>query len=301
MKMTRRDFLRLAGASTAFLGLTALDLQNLEKAFASAGSPPVLWLQGASCTGCSISLLNSVNPTIDNVLLNTISMKYHPNLNTAAGDLAISTITSAANTYSGQFILVIEGGIPTANNGLYCVIGEKNGADWTMLDAVKQLGPKAKRVIAAGACAAFHGIPGSGANTTGIKSVKDVLTGLVSQPVINLPGCPAHPLVMVGAIVDAVNGTSLTLDSYNRPTKYYGTQKIHPQCPRRGLTTATDVGTYGCMADLGCNGKGDGDNINVCPSRKWNNGVNWCVNVNHPCLGCASPQYPMNPIPKYYK
>src|SRR6266542_983810 len=102
MNMTRRDFLRWAGASAAMLGLTALDLQDLEKALASAGSPPVLWLQGSSCTGCSISLLNSVNPTIDSVLLNTISLKYHPNLSTAAGDLAISTLTDAENTYAGQ-------------------------------------------------------------------------------------------------------------------------------------------------------------------------------------------------------
>jgi hydrogenase small subunit len=301
MKMTRRDFLKLAGASAAALGLTMYDLQNLEKVFANAGSPPVIWLQGSSCTGCTISLLNAVNPTIDDVLLNKISMKYHPNLSTAAGDLAIDTITSSSTIYQGQFVLVVEGGIPTGANGKYCVIGEKNGVDWTMLDALKELGPKAKRVVAVGACAAFHGIPGSGSNPTGIISVKDALTGLVSQPVINLPGCPAHPTVMVGVLIDTFNNTALTLDSYNRPTKYYGTDIIHQQCPRKGTGPVTDVGTYGCYTSLGCNGKGDSLNIDVCPSRKWNNGVNWCINVNHPCTGCASPEYPKTPLPVYYK
>lgn len=298
--MTRRDFFKLAGASAAALGLTMFDLQHLEKVFASASSPPVLWLQGSSCSGCSISLLNNVNPTIDDVLLNKISMKYHPTLQTAAGDLAIDTLTASSSTYQGQFVLVVEGGIPTGANGKYCVIGEKNGAEWTMLDAVKQLGPKAKRVVAAGTCASFMGIPGSGANLTGIKSVKDVLTGMVSQPVINLPGCPAHPLVMVGALVDIFNNTTLTLDSNSRPTKYYGTSKIHNQCPRRGSSMVKDVGTFGCYSNLGCNGKADNNNINVCPSRQWNNGVNWCIGANVPCQGCASPQYPKTPLPAYY-
>jgi len=301
MNMSRRDFLKWAGASAALLGLSALDLQNLNKALASAGSPPVLWLQGAACTGCTISLLNSVNPTIDDVLLNKISMKYHPNLSTAAGDLAISTISSAATSYAGQFILVVEGGIPTANSGKYCVIGEKNGVDWTVLDAVKELGPKAKRVIAAGTCAAFKGVPGAGTNALAVKSVKEVLYGLVSQPVINLPGCPAHPAVMVGALVDVINGTALTLDSQNRPEKYYGKDKIHSNCPRRGTSMANDVGTFGCYSGLGCKGKADSDNINICPIRKWNNGLNWCINANVPCIGCSSPNFPMAALPGYYK
>jgi hydrogenase small subunit len=292
MKMNRRDFLRWAGASAAMLGLTALDLQNLEKAVASAVSPPVIWLQGAGCSGCSISLLNSVNPTIDSVLLNTISMKYHPNLSTAAGDLAISTITNTETSYSGQFILVVEGGIPTANSGKYCVIGQRNGSDWTVMDAVKELGPKAKRVIAAGTCASFKGIPGSGSNVTGVQAVSSVLSGLISQPVINLPGCPVHPANIVGTLVDLINGTSLTLDSENRPTKYYGTVHVHSQCPRHtDKTGASTLGGEGCFWEFGCKGP-ETTNIATCPNLKWNNAANWCINTNVPCIGCCSPNFP---------
>ena len=32
---------------------------------------PVVWLQGAGCTGCSVSVLNSVSPKIQNVLVDT--------------------------------------------------------------------------------------------------------------------------------------------------------------------------------------------------------------------------------------
>jgi hydrogenase small subunit len=292
MKMTRRDFLRWAGASATMLGYTALDLKNLEKALASADSPPVIWLQGAACSGCTISLFNSVDPTIDSVLSDTISMKYHPTLSTAAGDLAISTITSTETSNSGQFILVVEGGIPTANSGKYCIIGQKDGADWTAMDALKELGPKAKYVIAAGTCAAFTGIPGSGSNVTEIQTVSSVLSGLVSQVVINLPGCPVHPANVVGTLVDLINGTSLTLDSQNRPTSYYGTTRVHPQCPRHtDWTGASALGDDGCFWEFSCRGP-ETDNIATCPNLKWNNATNWCINTNVPCIGCCSPNFP---------
>lgn len=300
MNMTRRDFLKWAGASAALLGLTAFDLQNLEKAIASTGSPPVLWLHGAACTGCTISLLNNVNPTIDDVLLNKISMKYHSTLNVPSGELAIKALTAASNTYAGQFILVVEGAIPTANLGKYCIVGERNGVPWTALDALKELGPKAKQVIAVGTCASFKGIPGAGTNAMAVKSVKETLYGMVSKPVINLPGCPVHPASIVGTLVDVITGVTLALDGESRPTKYYGNGKIHSSCPRKSAPRASEIGTYGCYSDLNCKGKAV-DSNNLCPTRKWNNGVNWCINANVPCVGCSAPSFPAPTLPLYKK
>ena len=79
MKISRRDFMRYAGAAAATLGLSGVELAQAAEVLASATSPAVIWLSGSGCTGCSVSLLNAVNPTIDQVLLNTISLKYHPN------------------------------------------------------------------------------------------------------------------------------------------------------------------------------------------------------------------------------
>ena len=44
---------------------------------------------------------------------------------------------------------------------------------------------------------------------------------------------------------------------------------------------------------IGCKGPGCS---NVCPSMKWNNGTNWCVGSNHPCIGCANPGFPTSPL-----
>ncbi len=41
---------------------------------------PVIWLQCATCTGCLISILNSVSPTIKNVLIDEVIPGKHVNL-----------------------------------------------------------------------------------------------------------------------------------------------------------------------------------------------------------------------------
>jgi len=294
MQVTRRDFMKWVAASAAALGLTTFDLTRLEEALAASISPPVIWLQGAACTGCSVSLLNVTNPTIDDVLLNKISMKYHPNLSTAAGDLAVSSILSSANTYNGQFILAIEGGIPTGAGGKCCVIGDRNGNDWTILDAVNELGPKAKYVMAVGTCAAYGGVVRP-STYTGVKNVREILTGKTRNPIIRLPGCPAHPNTVVGTIVALLTTGLPRLDSEGRPRAYYS-DKIHERCPREDERKVNQVGIFGCYKEIGC--KGPNTIIN-CPNHKWNNGVNWCIGANMACIGCASQSFPAKPLYNY--
>ncbi|RPJ63985.1 MAG: twin-arginine translocation signal domain-containing protein, partial [Acidobacteria bacterium] len=61
MNTTRRDFLRYCGMSAAALGLTATVRLRVDEGCANPNAPTVRWLQGASCTGCSVSLLNCVS------------------------------------------------------------------------------------------------------------------------------------------------------------------------------------------------------------------------------------------------
>jgi hydrogenase small subunit len=292
MEISRRDFLRVAGASAALLGLGSLELRRAEEALAGASSPPVLWLSGSACTGCSISLLNAVNPTIDQVLLNTISLKYHPNLMSAAGELAVTAARSTQQV--GSYILVVEGAIPTANSGKYCYVWDENGQAVTMAQAVQSLAATASYVVAVGACASFGGIPGTN-TTTSAKSLSSYLSSVgVSKSVVNLPGCPAHPDWIIGSLVQLIGGTVPALDSYGRPTAYYGSGVIHDSCPRRGLTHATQFGQDGlCLRDLGC--KGPNTHAD-CWSRMWNNKQNWCIGANGPCIGCTESNFPAFPL-----
>src|ERR1700674_16915 len=187
---TRRDFLKWTSRSAGALGLSQLGLFQLGQALAAESAPPIIWLHGSSCSGCSIAALNAVAPTtFGDLLLNRASIKYDGLLMAAGADLAIRTMDSAAQANDGRFILVVEGGVSTAEGGRYCIIGERAGVPITFLDAVNQLGPRASRVLAVGTCAAYKGVAGAGDNWTGVASLSDVLAGKVAKPVINVPGC----------------------------------------------------------------------------------------------------------------
>ena len=70
MYISRREFIKTCAAMAGALGLTSSGLLNLQKVLAVEGAPPVIWLQGQGCTGCSTSLLNSIYyMTVDDLLL----------------------------------------------------------------------------------------------------------------------------------------------------------------------------------------------------------------------------------------
>lgn len=286
MLISRRDLLKWAAFSAASAALGIDNLVRLQEALAAPGAPPVIWLQGASCSGCSISLLNATAVPIDKVLTETVSMEYHPDLTAAYGEDAITSMFAAATAGAGKFILCVEGGVPTGAGGQYCIIGERNGKPLTLLDAVTELAPLAKRVVAVGTCASFGGIV-KPSTYTAVKTLSAAVAGKVSSPVINLPGCPAHPDTVLSALVALITGASVTLDSNGRPTSLYSST-IHKNCPRRESGDAR-MGSVGCYEEAGCRGP---ETTMACPQQKWNNGRNWCIGANVPCIGCASPSFP---------
>jgi hydrogenase small subunit len=287
MEITRRDFMKYLTASAVSLGLSNLQLSKVEQALAATSSPPVIWLAGSACSGCSVSFMNAVNPTADQVLLNTISLKYHTTLMAAAGDLAVSAATSAAS--QGGYILVVEGAIPTAASGRYCYVWDEGGVAVTMADAVQRLAANAKYIAAVGSCASFGGIPSRFCDT-GVKS----LGAFLGRTVVNLPGCPTHPDWVIGSLASLIAGTVPALDSNSRPTTYYKTQVIHSRCPRREAEEADRFGQNGyCLEELGC--KGPISHAD-CDTRKWNNGQAWCIGVNGLCIGCTEPSFPAFPF-----
>lgn len=288
---TRRDFLKWTSRSAGVLGLSQVGLFELERALGSVSSPPLVWLHGAGCSGCSVAALDAVTPTtFGDLLLNRVSVKYDSLLMAAGADLAISTMDAAAA--AGQFLLVVEGGVPTAKGGRYCVIGERRGTAITLLDAVKALGPRASRVIALGTCASFRGVSGAGANPTGVKTVADVLAGQTASPVINVPGCPAPPEQLFQVVIGVLAGGKYALDADGRPASCFP-HTVHFTCPRKHLPKAAALGEAGCLVDLGCRGM---TTTAMCPRHKYNGGKNWCTAAGHPCIGCAMPSFPEAPL-----
>ena len=271
---------------------------------------PVVWLQGAGCTGCSVSVLNAVSPRIQNLLLDELvpgqrlNLIFHATIMAGQGEPVIEVLKDTEKHRKGGYILVVEGAIPTAEGGLYGSIGEREGRDLTIQQSVEELGKNAMLTIALGTCAAYGGIPAAKPNPTVCKGVKTVFNEKgIETAVVNIPGCPVHPDWFVGTIsVILFSGVeALELDQLARPRLFFG-QLIHENCPRRADFDkgkfAEKLGDAGCLYKLGCKGH---YSYADCPLRQWNNGVSWCVKAGSPCLGCVEPEFPDGTSPIYEK
>lgn len=295
MQIHRRQFLKYCLGSAAALGLPITLIGRLEGALAADRDalPKVIWLNGASCSGCTVSLANlfgDTGPTdIADLLFNTIDLVFHPTLMSAAGDLAVQQIYKAIE---GRYILVVEGGIPTAFGGNTCLLWSEGGRDVTAMEAVKMLAPHAAAILSIGTCASYGGIPAAGSNPTGIVSVAE----LAGVRTVNIPGCPTHPDWIVWTMAHLLTGESLQLDSLNRPKALFQ-RSVHERCPRKGQDEAKTFGIAdGCLKALGCKGS---ETRSDCPSRKWNGGTNWCIGAGGVCIGCTEKGFPDKFSPFY--
>lgn len=291
MFVSRRQFLEVLGASSA-----ALAAGNPMEALAlPVGAQKVIWLQGSGCTGCSVSFLNRIADvapqTADAVLLDIVELDFHTTLMTASGDTAVSAAMAVYN--AGGYLLVVEGGVPTAFGGAACWAWRQGTAEVTFLSAVRRFAAKAVGIVCIGNCAAYGGVAAAPPNPTGVVGVK-AATG---RTTINIAGCPAHPDWFVWVVAQLLGGVSITLDSFGRPSALYK-KPIHEICPRKeheNENISFGVDGY-CLKKLGCRGP---KTKAVCPVGKWNGGVNWCIDANTPCIGCTEPNFPVRGLMGY--
>jgi NiFe hydrogenase small subunit HydA len=316
--VTRRQFIKYAGATAALLGLSQALVPEIARALEemAAGKPPVLWIQGQNCSGCSVSTLNSNYPDIAKVVLDDLSVHYQPTVMAAAGYQAFGVLEETAKELAGQYVLVVEGPIPTAEGGEFCTFGLEEGTKEVMGNKIpkdkpiqawmEELVPGAAAVIALGNCAAFGGIPAANASVTGSTPVMDIVAKIdKSKPVINIGGCPSHPDWFLGTVLYyLVNKAVPELDEHKRPKMFFG-QLIHENCERRASFDAgmfledwNDVNPDMklCLFKMGCKGP---VTYADCPTRRWNSKVNWCVGANAPCHGCAEPAFYKDLTPLY--
>lgn len=300
MRISRRDFLKAAAAAAVAGRLTPAALAKLGQLLRGEGAPRVIWLQGAGCDGCAISLMNSIHYAgFDELLQNTIDLEFQNNVMAAAGDLAVSA-AQAAGAEPG-YILVVEGAIPTGASGRYCYLWPGT----TMQDGLQTFSPNASFIVALGSCASYGGVTAGAPNPTQAQGVGGILGN--DPRLVNVPGCPAHPDWMVGTISYLLAyGHLPPLDAHRRPLEYFG-RRIHDNCFKRRKycsqpVWAGQLSDEGCMEPLGCKGK---KTYSDCFMRKWNSsgpgqfGVNWCIGARSPCLGCVQPNFPDGMSPFY--
>ena len=72
--LCRRDFLKVCTGIAATLGLPPSVGVRIANAATSPTRPPVIWLSGQACTGCTETLLRSTHPSVDALILDMISL-----------------------------------------------------------------------------------------------------------------------------------------------------------------------------------------------------------------------------------
>ncbi|MBI5373304.1 MAG: hydrogenase small subunit [Sphingobacteriales bacterium] len=286
---SRKDFLKFCTLMAAYLGLENSTVGQVVQALTNKPRLPVIWLHFQECTCCSESFIRSSHPIVADVLLDQISLDYSETLMAASGHQAEEAMKNTMTKYKGEYILCVEGSVPTAADGVYCMIGGK-----TSMQILEEAAEGAKAIIAWGSCASNGCVQAAKPNPTSATPIHKLLKG---KPVIKVPGCPPIGEVMAGVIVHVVTfGRLPELDGLGRPKAFYS-KRVHDTCYRRPYY---DAGLYVesfddenakkgyCLYKVGCKGP---STYNACGITKWNNGVSFPIQSGHGCFGCSEENY----------
>lgn len=299
--VTRRSFMKLCGAVAAAAGLSQLAVPQVAQALegsvigATKGKLyPVIWIEGASCTGCTEAFGGLQHPTAASIVLEMISLNYSETLSAAAGwsmeEAKEQTIAA------GNYILVYEGAVLEGWGGQALRVADKPGTEH-----LKEAAEKANAVVALGSCAVNGGWMAAHPNSAEALGVQGYLKKVgISTPVVNVPGCPANPEWLVAVLVDVIKlGQLPALNSENKPSEMFD-QTVHDNCERRGhFENGEFVYQFGseeeakgyCLYAMGCRGPQTKANCGIV---QWNDRRSWCIHSGAPCIGCceANPSDP---------
>lgn len=269
----------------------------------------VLWLQGGACSGNTMSFLNAQEPTVVELITDFgVNILWHPSIGLEIGhqvtdllnDIIAGKVQMDVFVYEGS---IIEGPHGTGTMNYFC--------DRPMKDWVKELAAVAGFTVAIGDCATWGGIPAVPPNpseSTGMQFLKKDKGGFLGSnykskgglPVINIPGCPAHPDWITQILVAIATGRikDVLLDDFHRPKTFF-TDFVQTGCPnaisfaqkvdggfgKRGGCLFYEVGCRGPMTRASCN------------RILWNRQSSK-TRANHPCLGCTEPGFPHHDLQK---
>ncbi|MDO4443531.1 MAG: hydrogenase small subunit [Slackia sp.] len=299
--VSRRSFMKLCGTLAVMVGLGEAAAPRVAHALeesvigASQGDLyPVIWIEGASCTGCTEAFAGIDAPDAASVVLEMISLNYSETLSAAAGwsmeEAKEQTIKA------GNYILVYEGAVLNGWGGNALRVAGRTGNEH-LIEAAEH----ANAVVALGSCAVNGGWMAAHPNPADAEGVQKFLEGQgIQTPVINIPGCPPNPEWLCAILIDVLLLDKLPeLNSENKPVQIFG-QTVHDNCQRRGhFENGEFVYQFGspeeakgyCLYPLGCRGPQTKANCGVV---RYNHRRSWCVEAGAPCIGCceANPDNP---------
>jgi hydrogenase small subunit len=222
--------------------------------------------------GAVVDVDGDNNIDIAEVVLEIVTIDYAQVIMAASGDIPNAWMKKLRD--AGHYVLLVEGTIQTASNGLYCRIFDMPDAaqgpdriergiwdpyvnyyndadlglraDFTMAGATLWLAKNADAVVALGTCAAYGGIPAARGSVTGGVGAWEWINQIngMNKTIANVPGCPPHPdwfIQTVGAYLVGALHLDLTPDHRGRPrltsTAIFNSTPFCNACPRNGTGT----------------------------------------------------------------
>ncbi len=283
--VSRRDFLTACAWMTAMLGLPVSAVAEVTKALETKPRLPVLWFHFQECTCCSESFIRSSHPGVADIILDKISLDYTETLMAGSGHQAEDALHDTMTKYKGEYLMLVEGSVPTAEGGVYCCIGGR-----TALDILQEAAAGAKAVVCWGSCASNGCVQAAKPNPTKATPIHQLITGV---PIIKVPGCPPIAEVMTGTIVHLLTFDRIPqLDGLGRPKAFYS-RRVHDTCYRRpNYDAGLFVNSFDdenakrgyCLYKMGCRGP---VTYNACGVMRWNGGVSFPIQSGHGCIGCS--------------
>lgn len=287
--VSRRDFLSACAWMTAMLGLPSTAIPEITKALETKPRLPVIWFHFQECTCCSESFIRSSHPGVADIILDKISLDYTETLQAGAGQQAEEALHETMTKYKGQYLMLVEGSIPLADDGVCCCIGGR-----TAQDIVQEAAAGAKAVIAWGSCACNGCVQAAKPNPTKATPLHKIISGV---PIIKVPGCPPIAEVMTGTIVHLLAFDRIPqLDGLGRPKAFYS-RRVHDTCYRRpNYDAGLFVNSFDdenakrgyCLYKVGCRGP---VTYNACGVIRWNGGVSFPIQSGHGCIGCSEANF----------
>ena len=290
--VTRRDFMKLCGTVAAAAGLSQLTVPQVAQALetsvigATKGNLyPVIWVEGASCTGCTESFAQAQTPNAAEVVLDMISLNYSETLSAAAG---YSMEEAKEQTIeAGDYILIYEGAIQEKWGGNALRVAGKPGTEH-LIEAAKTPTPWSRWVPAPSTAVGWAQSPTSPMPWACSSTLRRPAS---TCPSSTSPGCPANPEWLTSVLVDVVlmklKPADLDLNSEGKPAGIFN-QTIHDNCERRGhFENGEFVYEFGskeeemgyCLYPVGCKGP---QTRALCGVTLWNNRRSWCVQSGAP-------------------
>jgi hydrogenase small subunit len=286
---SRRDFMKFCTMMAAYLGLQSSGVAQVTEALKTKPRIPVIWLHFQECTCCSESFIRSSHPIVADIILDKLSLDYTETLMAAAGHQAEEAMHKTMTEHYGEYVLCVEGSVPTGSDGVYCMIGGKSS-----MDILQEAAAGAKAIICWGSCASNGCVQSAKPNPTKATPIHKIIKG---KPIIKVPGCPPIGEVMAGVLVHILTFDTLpALDGIGRPKAFYS-KRVHDSCYRRPYYDAgMFVETFDdenakrgyCLYKVGCKGP---STYNACGIMKWNNGTSYPIQSGHGCFGCSEESF----------